>query len=343
MEWMLFIIVAPICLYYSIRWLANQFKEAIKKLSRLLSVTKYEDGADWIKRQQQAELERRRLAASINEAELAAIRKSAQSTAAIEKLACERTQTYNKAKDTASPPNSEQENICEVKEKCSQPATVEKNDTTISAPTSPLSTPIFIHKPDSQIVKAFKHNGVSSLWHMTHISNLHSIIETGILNHSDAHQHTFAKDISNRSVNDRRERIEPLFRRRIHDYAPLYINVRNPMLYVKKDIREDLCLLEISLSVLDQHPYIYTDGNAAANATRFFNQVDDVEKLPWDVLNANYWNDKPDGKRKRCAEVLIYNKIESKFIKKIHCHSAIAANHLARSNINVTVSKQLFF
>lgn len=198
-------------------------------------------------------------------------------------------------------------------------------------------------RPNNYLIAEFKRNGVNSLWHMTHVDNVQSIINSGILSHSDAHAKISVTDISNNEVNTRRRRREPLFSRKIHDYAPLYINIRNPMLYVKKDINDELCLLEISLSVLEEESCIYTDGNAAADATCFYHGADNVKDLPWEVLNANYWNDIPDGRRKRCAEVLVLDKIEPRHIKAIHCYSIDTAEILSSRNIRASVSQQFFF
>jgi hypothetical protein len=39
----------------------------------------------------------------------------------------------------------------------------------------------------SEVIKEFRSNGVVSLWHLTHIDNVCSIINQGILNHYLAH------------------------------------------------------------------------------------------------------------------------------------------------------------
>lgn len=115
------------------------------------------------------------------------------------------------------------------------------------------------------------------------------------------------------------------------------------MLYVKRNTQDELCLIEISLSVLLEENFIFSDGNAAARNTRFYHSSNDLEHLPWGVLNASYWNDFADDKRKRCAEVLIYPSIESRYIKKIHCYSDFTLKKLENINFHITKTRQQFF
>lgn len=190
----------------------------------------------------------------------------------------------------------------------------------------------------------FNQYGITSLWHMTHVNNVSNILNHGILNHYNAHKlDANLIDISDYGAQRWRESIEPHYKRKIHDYAALYINPRNPMLYVRRHIQNELCLLEISLSVLSAKQYLITDGNAASRDTQFYNSLNDLEKLPWDVLQAKYWAEFLDGKRKRCAEVLIYPEVEPNFIFNIHCCSHNAVNYLSSCQRNILLTPNLFF
>ncbi|WP_082794303.1 DUF4433 domain-containing protein [Thauera humireducens] len=185
--------------------------------------------------------------------------------------------------------------------------------------------------------------GVHSLWHITHRDNIKSILDDGVVSNTQAFSEFKPIDISNQDVQKRRERIEPFYNRKVHDYAPLYINVRNPMLYVRKHLQNELCLLEISLSVLDSYDYLYTDGNAASRETRFYREVKDLIYMPWDVLRASYWNDFTDGKRKRCAEVLIFPFVAPDYIVRVHCASPETARMVRSYGCEAVVSRELFF
>lgn len=197
--------------------------------------------------------------------------------------------------------------------------------------------------PKNQIAASFNKYGITSLWHITHRNNISTILNKGLLSNKSAYNKVNPTDISDPSVQRWRNHIEPIYNRAIHEYTPLYINARNPMLYVKKDIQQELCLIEISLLALTESNFIFTDGNAASKITKFFSNVDDLDKISWDVLNAEYWNNFADGKRKRCAEVLIHPMIEPKYINHIYCHSLETLQHLKNLNYNATITKNLFF
>ena len=194
------------------------------------------------------------------------------------------------------------------------------------------------------IKDSFLQNDVSCLWHLTHKDNLQSILEHGILNHDDAHGLLVKPvDISDHGAQRWREIPEPCYHRRIHEYASLYINPRNPMLFSRRDEQSKLCLIEVSLSVMFESEYLITDGNAASVKTQIFKSVKDINELPWDVLNSRYWDDHDEGKRKMCAEVLIYPQVKLKHIGVIHCSSKTTLNTLENCGHEVKLSDNLFF
>ena len=208
-----------------------------------------------------------------------------------------------------------------------------------------------IEKPSKVVINSekvikdsFIQNGALRLWHMTHKENIQSILEHGILNHYDAHSLLVKPvDISDPDAQRWRDKTEPYYHRKIHDYAPLYINPRNPMLYVRRNMQSELCLIEVFLSVMFESEYLITDGNAAASATQFFDSVNHIKELPWDVLNGTSWTHYDDGKRKKCAEVLVYPKVTPKHIGIVYCYSRTTLNTLGNCGRKVELSHNLFF
>ena len=193
---------------------------------------------------------------------------------------------------------------------------------------------------DEQI--CFADFGVDSLWHMSHFNNLNNIYQSGILSYHVARRvYPDLVDISDPEVQRWREQKPSNSIYRIHEYVPLYVNPRNPMLYVRRTQQSIICLIEIDLKVLDDNTFLLTDGNAAASATRFFNKLSDLKCLPWDVLKGDSWSDKEDGKRKRCAEVLIYPKIDPDYIKAFHFSDIIPS--LDSGDKAKYITPELFF
>ena len=209
---------------------------------------------------------------------------------------------------------------------------------------TPNNEPPWIERwSEEKIVEGLNQYGVVSLWHMTHKDNVEGILKEGILSHTLAYKETSPKDISDHGVQTWRESKDPIYGRKLHDYTPTYINIKNPMLFAKNNIQSELCLIEISLSALSNDRFIFTDGNAASRNTKFYNLNEDLEKLPWNVLDASYWNDIEDGKRKRCSEVLVYPSVDPKHIVKIHCFSNETFELLSRFNVQSQITSELFF
>lgn len=195
----------------------------------------------------------------------------------------------------------------------------------------------------SRVIKEFRSNGVVSLWHLTHIDNVCSIINQGILNHYLAHDNNEdLVDISNHGVQQWREHRDPVYRKRIHEYTPLFISKRNPMLWSKSRLQSELCYIKVSIKVLDSTRFLFTDGNAAAQDTEFYKSSDEVRLLPWDVLGAQYWTDYFDGRRKKAAEVLIYPKIPPEFIEGIECYSQESVNLISDLGKDVYLKNKIF-
>jgi len=195
----------------------------------------------------------------------------------------------------------------------------------------------------ANIIKSFGNYSVTSVWHMTHIDNIESILNKGILSNTQAFKNIKPVDISDHSVQKRRGKTDPIYGRELHDYVPTYFNIKNPMLSAKRNIENKICLIEISLSILSETNFIFTDGNAASKDTNFYYLMNDLQRLPWNVLTAKYWNDFEDGKRERCAEVLVYPIIPPEYIKKIHCNSWEILKRMSDFSVHSTISEELFF
>lgn len=167
-------------------------------------------------------------------------------------------------------------------------------------------------------------HGIDYLYHMTYIDNLASIIENGLLSHNEAHrQKMIEADISDPDVQDiRASTKDPFHNRPLHEYVPLYFSPRNPMLYKRREIQEDIVILGLDPQILHEPNILFTDGNAAAIETCFYSDIQMLGQLPWKSIRARYWNDNVEnGKRIKCAEVLVYPKIDPDRIQHIFCCS----------------------
>lgn len=188
--------------------------------------------------------------------------------------------------------------------------------------------------------------GIKYLFHMTHIDNLNSIAKSGLTTHNLAHVRHHPRDISDPDVQRRRRWLrDPINERALHDYVALYFRARNPMLSRRRDKQDNLAILYISNRVMFFPGTIFTDGNAAATDTKFYDNIADLSKLDWECLQAQYWNDFEDGARKRCAEVLVPESIATKLIENIVVYSQQAHDvvQVAMPEIEIQVRPKWFF
>lgn len=198
-------------------------------------------------------------------------------------------------------------------------------------------------------VNFLKSFGIDYLYHMTHKNNLQNILQNGLLSHNQARNSRLTQvDIADNQVNDRRLRNEPIYQKSIHDYVPLYFNPKNPMLYRRGNIQNEIIILAIDSNLLYQSNTVFTNGNAAAGATSFFSNPNDLTKLNWTCINAEYWNDIVDGKRIKCSEVLVFPSIPTNAIKKIFCNNQqtkqFVTSSLTNHNfIEVEIYQNLYF
>ena len=193
-------------------------------------------------------------------------------------------------------------------------------------------------------LRAFEKKGVKSFWYIASIQNLESISKKGILSHNEVRDLGINHfDISDHGV-QRRRNIEHTGMD-LQNMVPLYINPKNAMLFVLREQNNNLCLLEIDPWVLATCPLNFSDGNAANAATKFYQEIEDLDKLSWDILFSERWNEFTGGKRKRMAEVLIDRSIHAKYILGYHFYSATEAKRFKEQNnhCSVYVSIDKFF
>lgn len=194
----------------------------------------------------------------------------------------------------------------------------------------------------------FAQYGINYLYHMTSIDNLPSILSHGLLSHNQAHYFGLNQtDISDNCVQDIRQH-QSVNDIPLHDYVPLYFNPKNPMLYRRKELQQNIAILAINPIVLIYPQTVFSDGNAACRGTNFYSDIEMLSQLNWDTIWAIYWNDKADGKRIRCAETLVYPELPLDNILTVFCYSemsAISIQNMMPSDVSipVQVNRNLYF
>jgi hypothetical protein len=159
---------------------------------------------------------------------------------------------------------------------------------------------------------------VTELHYITPVANLGSIATHGVLSHNLAARLPHPSAALER-VQDRRTLIRVPRDRPLHDYANLYFDARNAMMYLRKDGVVRLAVVRPHPAVLDLPGSVITDGNAASGNTIFLPSPSGLARLDEERVYAESW-DSPDywikveRKRARCAELLVPERVEPRFI-----------------------------
>ena len=161
---------------------------------------------------------------------------------------------------------------------------------------------------------------LSELHFIAHLVNVPSILEHGILSHRRArrieHVSVASPDVQGR----RRRKKVPSGRhyRLLHDYANLYLDARNAMLYsLLEEWEGSLTVPAVDSLVLDLPGVVVADRNAASGIARFSSVAEGgIEALDETVVFARYWSDSDDLKQLRCAEVLVPGKVDPSWIRR---------------------------
>lgn len=116
----------------------------------------------------------------------------------------------------------------------------------------------------------------------------------------------------------------------VHDYIPFYFGYLSPMLLKLKsgqvegyaDGQEPLIYLVTSAQNIQMNhvPFVFSDGHGIAAFTKWFNCLDDLDKLDWTIIHQKYWADTTqdmDRQRRKQAEFLVYQFCSWPLIERI--------------------------
>lgn len=192
---------------------------------------------------------------------------------------------------------------------------------------------------------------VTELHNIQAIENISSIMEHGILSYEKASQLPHISVAMN-EVQNKREVVSIPGGLRLHQYANLYFCARNPMMYKRKGIRNQLCVLQIERRILTHEGAIITDMNAASSKyVRFHRSPDGLRWLNFDMIYADDWthpNNPPAYFRHsatKCAEVLIPDCVEIDYISGAYVANEPANKLLLQQGfaLPITVNPHMFF
>lgn len=181
------------------------------------------------------------------------------------------------------------------------------------------------------------------------IENIPSVMQHGILSHEQASRLSH-NDISLSDVQDRRKK-EKIGNLMLHQYANLYFCARNPMLYLRLNQKDSLCILRVSKEILKCEGIVISDRNASAyDYVKFYESPKGLHHIDFDLVFAEYWTDTNmfeywRKKSIKCAEVLVPHCVEAGYIE-----GAYVANETAKINLEnkgfskpIAINAHMFF
>jgi O-acetyl-ADP-ribose deacetylase (regulator of RNase III) len=194
------------------------------------------------------------------------------------------------------------------------------------------------------------------LYYITHIKNLSSILEKGILSHrlveEDRTSHTAIYDEEIIAI---RKSIKMPSGRSLWDFANLYFQPRNAMLYrvvfFSNVNRDDIIVIGIKPSILKRKDIFITTGNAVSSGTQILS-ITEGEKIIKNIreeVDKEWWAYEDGSKRKLMAECLVPDKVPPEYIQEIYAPNWQAATKvkeiLEKINVHVPVIPEpdLFF
>lgn len=194
-----------------------------------------------------------------------------------------------------------------------------------------------------------KRADLKHLHYITPIENIPSILKHGILCHNLARKLKPASIAMERVQERRKNRAIPNGGN-LHDYANLYINARNPMMYLRRGCHRQICVLAIDKGVLDEQGVVVSDMNAAREIALFSPPDEGLEKLKVEEVFAERWTHSDPIVQSRhkgimCAEVLVPNCIHPKFIlgAYVSCEESQTGLKSSCPSLKIKLEPHLFF
>ena len=164
-----------------------------------------------------------------------------------------------------------------------------------------------------------------NLYYIAHMDNLPSILKWGILSHNMLMKRGVKyTSISDEAIVLKRKDKETPEGKSLWDYANLYFQPRNAMLYrVFRAEGKDVIIIGLNAKDIFKIPGVWiTDGNAASYASQFLKVYEEnIQKIREEVNKPGWYKDEEanaESKRKMMAECLIPDEVPPNFITEIY-------------------------
>lgn len=201
-----------------------------------------------------------------------------------------------------------------------------------------------------------KREELEEFHYITPIENLPTIFALGILSHNGMKKKNIRhRSVAMQEIQDRRAKVVVPGGKPLHDYVNLYFHARNPMMYLRSAEHASLCVLRVSVNVLDLSGVVVTDKNASSDYVRFAPAPGGLTIVDYGLTFAESWTHPDDPieearhKSAKCAEVLVPHRVDQSFILGIYVScleshaSAVALLGKLATPPQVIINGHLFF
>jgi O-acetyl-ADP-ribose deacetylase (regulator of RNase III) len=193
---------------------------------------------------------------------------------------------------------------------------------------------------------------IKSLYYITHVGNLPSIFQRGILAHRRVEESGLPfTPIYDAAIVSHRESKRTPDDRSLWDFANVYFQPRNPMLYrvLHEKDATDVAVIGVSTATLNVPASFVALGNAASAATEILPAPAGLARLGeiWSAVTSDWWNPVDGSKRKIMAECLVPDAIAPAHILSVFVASHAAADKVramgAPRSVPVIPEPHMFF
>lgn len=174
------------------------------------------------------------------------------------------------------------------------------------------------------------------IWRIIHVDNFPWVIENGLHAGLGSARSATWVNIGNEELISRRDhRDVPISPKGVlNDYVPFYFTPFSPMMYnihtgrggVKKLRNEEVIILVSSLHKIEQMgiQYVFTDRHAYPVTCNFYNDLIDLDKIDWPLLQQRNFTrnqDDPAQIERYQAEALVYKKVPVDALFGVICYT----------------------
>jgi len=193
---------------------------------------------------------------------------------------------------------------------------------------------------------------IRELYYITHVDNIPSILKRGILSHARVRSSGIRyTPVYDEEIVAARSRKTVPDGRSLWDFANVYFQARNPMMYrvVAEKGADEIAVIGVKRGILGQDGTYVTDGNAANQDTTIY-PGREFRKLQPRIIrdtDRDWWNVVDGSKRKIMTEYLVPGEIAPEHIEEIFvANSDLAAElrtRLGDSRVYVLTQPDMFF